>query len=76
MYLNQIMLGFRDRGLIFLPFHFFPRTYKILSNNVENSVFQTMQDYCLVPIVRKECHKKFNQSLNEFKQFKHFWEYK
>ena len=47
----------------------------MLRNNVKISVFQTIQQYYLVPIVRKECHKKINHSSKEVKQPKHFFEY-
>ena len=43
---------------------------------MKNSVFQMMQQYYLVPIFRKECHKKFSHSSKEGKQLKHFCKYK
>ena len=59
MYFYQKILNFRHHNMVFLSFQLFSRRYTILSNNVKNSVFQTMQHFvcCLVPIVRKECHR-------------------
>ena len=75
MYLNHIILSFRHHHTVFLLFQFFSGRYTILKNNVKNNVFQTMQQYYLVPIVRKEFHKKFHNSSKEVKQSKYFCDY-
>ena len=75
MYLNKIILSFRHHNMVFLLFQFFSGRYTILRHNVNNSVLKTMQQYHLVPIVKKECYKKLNHSSKEVKQLKHFREY-
>ena len=60
MYLNQIMLRLRHNNMVFLLFQFFPGRYTILSNNVKS--IENDGPVYLVPIVRKERHKKFNHS--------------
>ena len=47
----------------------------MLSNNVKTSVFQTIQQYYIVPSVKREWHNKFNHRSKEVKQLKHFCEY-
>ena len=52
-------------NMAFRRFQFYTGRYTVLSNDMKNTVFQTIQDlrYYLVPIVRKGCHKKFSHSL-------------
>ena len=52
------MLGktFTLSNTAFPLFQFFSGRYTILRNSVKNSVFQTMQQYYLVPIVEKFSH--------------------
>ena len=60
MYLNQIMLSLRHNNMVFLLFQFFFGRYAILNNNVKST--ENDGAVYLVPIVRKERHKKFNHS--------------